>query len=133
MNPVAALRTVSNHGEEGGPVWHSLHIWCPGCDKLHAVNLVGPEGYRPEVCWDWDGNLESPTISPSILCHNSVFLHEDGTQCPNWHEDYETRTHTQGPCHSFVRNGQWEFLSDCAHELAGKTVPVPPLPDWLVR
>lgn len=25
-------------------------------------------------------------------------------------------------CHSFVRNGKIEFLSDCTHELAGKTV-----------
>ncbi|MCZ4340562.1 hypothetical protein O4H52_03015 [Sphingomonadaceae bacterium G21617-S1] len=31
-------------------------------------------------------------------------------------------------CHSFVRNGQIEFLSDCTHALAGQTVPLPPFP-----
>jgi hypothetical protein len=30
-------------------------------------------------------------------------------------------------CHSFVRAGMIEFLSDCTHELAGKTVPIPDL------
>ncbi|MGC4033677.1 MAG: hypothetical protein QM754_18485 [Tepidisphaeraceae bacterium] len=29
-------------------------------------------------------------------------------------------------CHSFVRDGQIEFLGDCTHELAGKTVPLEP-------
>lgn len=28
-------------------------------------------------------------------------------------------------CHSFVRDGQIEFLSDCTHALAGKTVSLP--------
>lgn len=36
-------------------------------------------------------------------------------------------------CHSFIRNGQWEFLGDCTHPLVGKTVPLEPLPDWLVK
>jgi hypothetical protein len=132
VNPVAVLRTVTEHATDG-PVWHMLHIWCPGCDNNHAVNLEGPDGYRPSVCWEWDGNLEKPTISPSILCYGTVYLHEDGTQCPNWHEDYETETHTQGPCHSFVKAGQWQFLSDCAHMLADQTVDMVPLPDWLVN
>ena len=38
-----------------------------------------------------------------------------------------------GDCHSFIRNGHWEFLGDCAHSLAGQTVPMVPVPDWLVR
>lgn len=32
-------------------------------------------------------------------------------------------------CHSFVRSGQIQFLSDCEHELAGQTVPLPKWPD----
>ena len=30
-------------------------------------------------------------------------------------------------CHSFVVNGQIQFLPDCTHALAGQTVPIP---DW---
>lgn len=36
-------------------------------------------------------------------------------------------------CHSYVKAGRWEFLGDCTHDLAGQTVPMVPLPDWLVR
>ena len=28
-------------------------------------------------------------------------------------------------CHSFVREGRIEFLSDCTHALAGQTVELP--------
>lgn len=38
-----------------------------------------------------------------------------------------------GPCHSFIRDGRWQYLSDTAHRLAGQTVPMVPVPDWLVR
>ncbi len=55
--------------------------------------------------WTWNGDRERPTVSPSILVTDS------------------------GPsrCHSFLRDGSLEFLSDCTHALAGQTVP---LPDW---
>ena len=82
---------------------------------------------------DWDGNLEQPTFSASILVHNSVYLHDDGQQCANWHLDYQEKTHTPGNCHSFIRAGRWEFLTDSAHALAGQTVAMVPLPDWLVK
>lgn len=129
VNPVARLRTVT----DGEVTWHMLSMWCPGCNHHHAVNLVGPDGYRPNVCWDWDGNLELPTVSPSLLVGGSVYLHADGTQCMNWHEDYQTETHTQGPCHSFILAGNWQFLADSAHHLAGQITPMVPLPDWLVE
>jgi hypothetical protein len=83
-----------------------LYLWCPGCDDLHGVEV---EQSAP-TAWQWDGNLESPTISPSIKCMGH-----------------------KGICHSFVRNGQWEFLSDCYHSLAGTTVDLPDLPDWITH
>lgn len=64
--------------------------------------------------WEWDGNLEAPTVSPSILVR---WTHA------------ETGEHR---CHSFLRGGRWEFLGDCTHELVGQTVEMKPLPDWLV-
>jgi hypothetical protein len=30
-------------------------------------------------------------------------------------------------CHTFINDGNIQFLADCTHKLAGKTVPVP---DW---
>lgn len=69
---------------------------------------------NPEPLWTWDGNIERPTFDPSYL----VML--DGNR--------EGRL-----CHSYIRNGCWEFLGDCYHALAGQTVDLPPLPDWLVH
>lgn len=60
--------------------------------------------------WSFDGNLEAPTFNPSLLC--------------NAHDP-------QQRCHSFIRAGQWQFLSDCHHELKGQTVPMVAInEDW---
>jgi hypothetical protein len=132
-NPVAVVRTeVASFDEPRIELRKALLFWCPGCDTAHRIVFWQADGQTGPV-WDWDGNETAPTISPSILCHGSVFLHDDGTQCANWHEDYQTESHTQGPCHSFLRAGRWEFLSDSAHHLAGQTVDMVPLPDWLVQ
>ena len=36
-------------------------------------------------------------------------------------------------CHLFVQDGHVQFLSDCRHGLHDQTVPMRPLPEWLVR
>ncbi len=78
-----------------------LVFHCPGCDSKHVID-VSPGR------WTWDGNAERPTFSPSILCRR-----EYGPE------------HTLEVCHSFVRDGQIQFLADCTHALAGQTVPLP--------
>lgn len=55
----------------------------------------------------------SPTFEPSIL-----------VTCRWMASDSEMKDDV---CHSFVRDGRIQFLGDCTHELAGKTVD---LPDW---
>lgn len=77
--------------------------WCPGCGARHFIDTEEPNGSG--AVWSWDGNKESPTFSPSI---NIV-----------------------GRCHYFIRNGLIEFCSDSKHELAGKAVPLPDIPDWI--
>jgi hypothetical protein len=90
------VRTVvDKDGEPTGEV--SYWLYCPGCQDMHAINNT----------WEWDGDEEAPTFSPSIL--------------------------SMGPgqrCHSFVRAGVWEYLTDCDHELAGQRVPMVELPGW---
>lgn len=83
-----------------------LHLWCPGCDERHQVITSRPDS---GIRWDWNGSLEAPTISPSMLITGGS----------------ENIT-----CHSFVRNGQWQFLDDCTHNLAGQTVPMVPVDQW---
>lgn len=100
-------------------------MWCPGCNDTHMVCVGHPEAAgRP--CWDWDGNLEAPTVNPSIKVGGVQWQPEDAFYKP---------THASvSPggeicCHSFVRAGIWEFLGDCTHHLAGQHVPLPELPD----
>lgn len=91
----------------------TLWLWCPGCKDLHAVTVSG----SGSVQWQWDGNLERPTISPSILVR------------------YDFKDRPSVICHSFVRDGVWEFLPDSTHPMAGQHVPMsgvtPEWPDWL--
>lgn len=120
MNPVlivrrqwkyADIKAADNHDKVrcGRSCW----MWCPGCDHAVCIPIVGEDGSVPDgPTWEWDGNLEAPTFSPSILQHT-------GGRIPR--------------CHSFVRGGQWQFLADCEHALAGRTADMVPLPAWLVR
>lgn len=103
-----------------------LLAWCPGCDRQHAWYVVDDQGvsaHGPGHTWTWDGNIDRPTIGPSLLVHPDPPLpsgekHVDGYK-------------PQPLCHSYVRDGRWEFLSDSTHHLAGQTVDLVPLPDWL--
>lgn len=93
--------------EENG--YRMYWLYCPGCKTLHGIPVGSPN--RPN--WSFNNNLESPTFEPSLL----IFVGEGAKR--------ETL------CHSFIRNGQWQFLGDCRHEFAGKTVPLPVIPeDW---
>ena len=75
-----------------------------------ATNLPNAFWVNPPSgpSWNWNGDFEKPTVSPSI--RNSG---------PN----NETTNHV------FIRDGMIEYLSDCPHEYAGKTVPMIDFPD----
>lgn len=100
MSAVAAW-VVSKFGDgSAGPV--RLGWRCVGCGEAHLIN-VGPSS--PQPSWEWNGSRSSPTLSPSIR----VRFH---------------RADAEVVCHSFVRDGVVEFLSDCTHDLAGRKVPM---------
>lgn len=81
-----------------------LCFFCPGCKCYHGVWLK-KDGYKGPV-WEFNGDMERPTISPSVL-----------VQFPCMEK--------MNVCHSFIRNGRIQYLSDCTHELAGKTIELP--------
>lgn len=73
---------------------------CPGCGGIHMVRT---KGSRPR--WEWNEDLDRPTFMPSLLV------------APG----------TSYQCHSFIKDGNIQFLEDCWHELKGQTVEIP---DW---
>lgn len=87
----------------GTPEGERVVFMCPGCERGHGFYIRRRPGDSGPV-WKFNGDFERPTFEPSLL----VFP-----------------TSISPRCHSFVRNGQIEFLSDCTHKLAGKTVPLP--------
>lgn len=119
MNPVAQIVTVNDQGDR----YKAIQLWCPGCEftvnpdepkhgGLNMLPVEGDETKRPT--WSWNGDLVKVGLEPSVLTRSK-------------------RGDTEFVCHSFLRNGQWQFLADCTHELANQTVPMLPLPDWVVR
>jgi len=112
------LRTVDDHGTR----YTCLMFVCPGCAleqtlpdgtpyKSTGLHMLPVNTTAKSPSWTWDGNLEAPTLSPSILT---------GRGSPNI-------------CHSFLRVGVFEYLGDCTHKYANQQVPIPDLPDWILH
>jgi len=66
--------------------------------------MIRTQGERPR--WFWNGDLDKPTCEPSLLVGSG----------------------TNYQCHSFIKNGQIQFLDDCWHELRRQTVEIP---EWI--
>ena len=111
----AMLRHVAI-GDDETRWYDCLAFICPGCllrdTEGTGLHMLPVNTDKTSPSWEWDGNLEAPTLSPSILT---------GKNDPDF------------KCHSFLRAGVFEFLSDCTHSLAGQNVPMPDLPDWFVH
>jgi hypothetical protein len=100
-----------------------LIFWCVGCDEPHAV---------PIDRWHWNGDRERPTLIPSILIRSGHYA--PGANCPPccWCTYNREHPEDKAPfvcsvCHSFVTDGRIQFLAECTHSYAGKTVD---LEDW---
>lgn len=54
--------------------------------------------------WTWNGSTTAPTLRPSVL--NTGHGHR---------------------CHTWITDGQAQYLDDCSHDLRGQTVPLLPV------
>jgi len=62
--------------------------------------------------WEFNGDMKKPTFTPSLMVSYGWTV--DGVR-------------QQRQCHSRLIDGEWQFLNDCTHKLAGQTVPLTPL------
>ena len=94
------VRVNSKFGRTEQAIW----FYCPGCDMLHAFFVVGT------YVWSWNESYDNATFSPSLknTCRRGSKTTDD-------------------VCHLFLNNNHIEYLSDCTHAYAGKTIPVPDL------
>lgn len=99
---------------------------CPGCRDTHVIPVS--EAHAPGRAWGFDGNAERPTFAPSIKIGGMKTKQDENWEwAGGWERDADGNP-IPLVCHSFVRAGRIEFLSDCTHELAGQTVDLPPYP-----
>ena len=78
---------------------------CPGCKMLHAIHTIHPNTMK--AMWSFNGDLDKPTFSPSLLVRYPQFEKPDRI------------------CHSFIKDGNIQFLSDCTNDLKDQIVPIP--------
>jgi len=85
---------------------YGWEIRCPACDEPHIFHT----GRAPRPRWEFDGNMEKPTFTPSLK------LHHDGNE------------HMKPfCCHTNVINGMIQYHGDCTHAMAGQTIELPEL------
>lgn len=81
---------------------------CPRCMFPHSIQIRDDQNRHPS--WVWNGSLELPTFTPSLLVRGA---------------------HNQDDiCHSFINEEKIQFLGDCTHDLAGQTVGLPDHVEW---
>ena len=81
-------------------------IWCPGCNSFHALTTRAKNENGAQ--WRFNGNLESPTFTPSL--------------------DVD-KNYPKSHCHSSITDGKIQFLEDCFHSLKGQRVELPDITD----
>jgi hypothetical protein len=79
-------------------------FYCPGCGYEHHVPISPLTGYT--VLWEFNGDLERPTITPSILRYAAG---------------------SEPRCHLVITDGVIHYGSDCDHALASQAVDMPPM------
>jgi len=92
MNKV--LIAQNNDGTEG------YMFYCPGCEHYHIYYTK-----NHKLCWKFNGDLEKPTFTPSLL---------------TWQDAKGDRPASR--CHLFVTDGKIVYCGDCTHKYAGKTI-----------
>lgn len=131
------LSSILRNGTDGRLTW-----WCPGCNGAHQIQHGPGSGQR----WGWNGNAKKPNFTPSVLVRTYRYPSPYEPDSNPEHAEIRAAFETGGDghewmmrhpkwgrrCHSFVVDGQMQFLGDCTHALAGQTVPIPPWPrpDW---
>lgn len=73
----------------------ALHMHGPFPNRMIPVTI----NHKLKNTWNWNGNVDKPTLTPSILTTNGEAGHR---------------------CHCYVTAGGVEYLTDCTHEFAGQ-------------
>lgn len=114
-----------------------VEVCCPA-GHVHALptdwtppGMERSPHYANSIRWGFNGDLDRPTFSPSILMRAGHYCKTPpvpGRCACDFQERFPGEDPWEWPCqicHSFVRDGRIQFLPDCTHALAGQTVDLP--------
>ena len=105
-------KLVLGEGYVECPIEEATHVTLnfPGQVGLLSLPVIRKGTREGTGCWSWNGDVDKPTLRPSVLTQGS------------------SRTHSKFRCHTWVNDGQAQFLDDCSHELRGQTVDMLEVP-----
>lgn len=112
-NPRAVMHRVSN-------VPGQYLFYCPACKCAHHIMTGSGDGPR----WEFDGNVECPTVSPSIRVRGTEPITDDEHRRIMGGEKITPRDVC---CHFFIKAGGIEYCGDCTHGMSGQRVEMKPL------
>lgn len=109
--------------------------WCPACAEMHPL----PDG------WTFDGNVNSPTFSPSFRHGPSIMAvtNDKGEWNGRWWALDKSGQKVERTCledddkpvmwccHYIVTAGQVAYCGDCTHAMANQTIAMPDLPEHM--
>lgn len=95
--------------------------WCPGCGEMHKL---------PDSWTFVNRDLENPTFHPSFKHGGKQTVKDaNGKWTGEWVRGPDGKA-LDWICHYILKDGILNFCSDSMHNLAGKSVPIPVLPDF---
>lgn len=100
-------------------VGERIQFYCPGCNRMHEIS-------DKDGGWQFNGDFENPTFSPSVLVKGTHWITDEGIEIVRNGGEVERRKFI---CHSFVKNGHIQYLNDSTHDLAGQTIELPEVPE----
>ena len=113
--------TLTNGAYIEVPAHEATHIELKFPGPVGTLHLpVQQRGTREGTGnWTWNGDVDKPTLRPSVLTEGTWRLTdaEHATIMAGGH--VEPRPYR---CHTWVADGQAQFLDDCNHELRGQTL-----------
>jgi hypothetical protein len=106
------MSKLTEQDQQGNPDNPQYAFYCPGCKCHHWFKTTGNS---PR--WTFNGNMDQPTVRPSILVNHGVYPDGDLKTVNGKVAGYKKIR-----CHLFITDGKIQYLSDCTHELAGQTI-----------
>ena len=115
------VKLIHGEGYVDATIQEATHVTLnfPGPVGLLTLPVIIKGTRDGTNCWTWNGDTEKPTLRPSVLTEATEKITDDEYRRLMAGEKVEPRDFR---CHTWVNDGQAQFLDDCSHALRGQTV-----------